>query len=44
MENTSIFLTIFITSLIISVTLFSINQGFGNRSNNLTDPFEEHEM
>lgn len=43
MENTSFFLTVFLTCLIISITVFSLNQGFGKQSNKFLDPFEEHE-
>nr|YP_010700360.1 photosystem II protein N [Flexiglena variabilis]WCH63497.1 photosystem II protein N [Flexiglena variabilis] len=43
MEITSFFLTIFITCILISVTIYSIFTGFGSASKNLRDPFEEHE-
>nr|YP_009538673.1 photosystem II N protein [Phacus pleuronectes]AYQ93705.1 photosystem II N protein [Phacus pleuronectes] len=43
MENTSFFSTIFITSTLVSITIYSIYVGFGSASKNLRDPFEEHE-
>ena len=35
--------TIFIGSTLISITIYSIYVGFGPKSKNLRDPFEEHE-
>ena len=42
METTTI-LIIFVSTLLISVTGFSIYSAFGPGSKALTDPFEEHE-
>jgi hypothetical protein len=43
MEIISFFSTIFISCVIISMTIFSIYIGFGPSSKKLRDPFEEHE-
>nr|YP_009032765.1 photosystem II N protein [Euglenaformis proxima]AGL12031.1 photosystem II N protein [Euglenaformis proxima] len=43
MEKISFFSTIFISSIIASMTFYSIYIGFGPLSKNLRDPFEEHE-
>ena len=43
METISFFSTIFIGSLLISITIYSIYVGFGPNSKKLRDPFEEHE-
>ena len=42
METASI-LIIFIASLLVGVTGYSVYTAFGSGSNNLRDPFEEHE-
>lgn len=43
MENISFFSSIFISCILITITVYSIFIGFGPESNNLRDPFEEHE-
>jgi hypothetical protein len=43
MEDFSFFITVFIFFLITSITLFSVNSGFGKNASKLLDPFEEHE-
>lgn len=43
MNNISLFSTIFIGCIVISITLYSIYTGFGPNSKKLRDPFEEHE-
>lgn len=43
MENISFFLTIFLSFLTLSITISSVNAGFGKKSKNLLDPFDEHE-
>nr|YP_010700309.1 photosystem II protein N [Euglena undulata]WCH63453.1 photosystem II protein N [Euglena undulata] len=43
METIPFFSTIFIGCSLISLTLYSIYVGFGPKSKNLRDPFEEHE-
>lgn len=43
MESISFLSTIFISCALISITLYSIYVGFGPKSKNLRDPFEEHE-
>jgi PsbN protein len=43
MESPALFFSIFLWCLLISVTGYSIYIGFGPPSNNLRDPFEEHE-
>lgn len=43
MENFSFFSTIFISCMLTSMTLYSIYIGFGPKSKELRDPFEEHE-
>lgn len=43
MEITSFFITVFITCVLISITIYSIFTGFGSGSKDLRDPFEEHE-
>jgi PsbN protein len=42
MENSLIFI-IFISSLLIGITGYSVYSSFGPESKLLTDPFEEHE-
>ena len=43
MENSALFLTIFFWCLLVSITGYSIYIGFGPPSEELRDPFEEHE-
>jgi hypothetical protein len=43
MELISFLSTTFISCALISITLYSIYVGFGPKSKNLRDPFEEHE-
>ena len=43
MENTALFLTIFLCCLLLSITSYSIYIGFGPPAEQLRDPFEEHE-
>ena len=43
MENFSFFSTIFISCMLITMTLYSIYIGFGPKAKELRDPFEEHE-
>ena len=43
MDNMAFFSIIFIGSFLVSMTGYSIYTGFGPPSNNLRDPFEEHE-
>ena len=43
MENSALFLTVFLWFLLLSITGYSIYIGFGPPSENLRDPFEEHE-
>ena len=43
MENSALFLTIFLWCVLFSVTGYSIYVGFGPPSEQLRDPFEEHE-
>ncbi len=43
MDGTAFFFTIFVWSLLISITGYSIYIGFGPVSSELRDPFEEHE-
>nr|ARU77493.1 n protein of photosystem ii [Auxenochlorella protothecoides] len=43
MENSAIFITIFLWCLLITITGYSIYIGFGPPSQELRDPFEEHE-
>ena len=43
METISFFSTIFLGTVIISITGYSIYIGFGPNAKNLRDPFEEHE-
>ena len=43
MENPAFFFIIFVSSLLVSVTFYSIYLGFGPPSTDLRDPFEEHE-
>ena len=43
MENASLFITIFLWYLLLSVTGYSIYIGFGPPAEQLRDPFEEHE-
>ena len=43
MENLSIFITILLAALLLSITSYSIYIGFGPPSLNLRDPFDEHE-
>lgn len=42
MENATI-LIIFVSSLLLGVTVYSIYIAFGPSAKNLRDPFEEHE-
>lgn len=42
MDITSFFSTIFISSVFVSVTIYSIMVGFGPQSKNLKDPFQEN--
>jgi PsbN protein len=41
--ETSTIIVIFLTSLFIGITGYSIHTAFGPGSKNLRDPFEEHE-
>lgn len=41
--ETATILSIFICSLLIGITLYSIYVSFGPQSKQLKDPFEEHE-
>nr|YP_010443760.1 photosystem II protein N [Vacuolaria virescens]UTE94647.1 photosystem II protein N [Vacuolaria virescens] len=41
--ETSTLLIIFVSSLFLGITLYSIYTAFGPTSKNLRDPFEEHE-
>lgn len=43
MESLSFFSTIFISCMLVTMTLYSIYLGFGPKSQDLRDPFEEHE-
>ena len=43
MENLSIFITILLAALLLSITSYSIYIGFGPPSTDLRDPFDEHE-
>ena len=43
MENLALFLTVFLSCLLLSITGYSIYIGFGPPSEKLRDPFEEHE-
>nr|YP_009532735.1 photosystem II protein N [Pedobesia claviformis]AYC65329.1 photosystem II protein N [Pedobesia claviformis] len=43
MEDLSIFITILVGSLLLSITIYSIYIGFGPPSITLRDPFDEHE-
>ena len=43
MDGIAFFFTIFLWFLLISITGYSIYVGFGPTSNELRDPFEEHE-
>lgn len=43
MESPAFFYTIFLSSLLVSITSYSIYVGFGPPSKQLRDPFEEHE-
>jgi photosystem II PsbT protein len=43
MESTAFFFPLFLRSLLISATFYSIYVGFGPPSQGLRDPFEEHE-
>nr|WEM32118.1 photosystem II protein N [Ostreobium sp. TRHA14-720] len=43
MENSALFLTIFLWCVLLSITSYSIYIGFGPPSETLRDPFEEHE-
>ena len=43
MESPALFFSIFLWCLLIRGTGYSIYVGFGPPSNNLRDPFEEHE-
>ena len=43
METPAYFLTVFVWFLLLSVTVYSVYVGFGPPSQNLRDPFEEHE-
>ena len=42
MENATLII-IFVSSLLLGITLYSIYIAFGPASKNLRDPFEEHE-
>jgi len=42
MENASI-LIIFMSSILVGITSYSVYASFGPASQNLRDPFEEHE-
>nr|UNJ16450.1 photosystem II protein N [Boldiaceae sp.] len=41
--ETATVLSIFISSLLLGITAYSIYTSFGPAANNLRDPFEEHE-
>ena len=41
--ETAIVLSLFISSLLLGITVYSIYTAFGPISKNLRDPFEEHE-
>jgi len=41
--ETATLLSIFISSLLLGITAYSISTAFGPASKNLRDPFEEHE-
>ncbi len=43
MELISFFSATFIACTLISITIYSIYTGFGPKSKDLRDPFEEHE-
>lgn len=43
MEDISFFSSIFIGFSIIGLTIYSLYSGFGKKSKELRDPFEEHE-
>lgn len=43
MDLPAFFLTVFVFSLLLSVTGYSIYLGFGPSANDLRDPFDEHE-
>jgi hypothetical protein len=43
MESISFFSSIFISCVLLTITIFSIFIGFGPESEKLRDPFEEHE-
>lgn len=43
METFSFFTAIFLIATVTSMTFYSIYIGFGPKSKNLRDPFEEHE-
>jgi PsbN protein len=42
MENATLII-IFVSSLLLGITVYSIYTAFGPASKNLRDPFEEHE-
>ena len=41
--ETSTLIIIFVSSLLVGITVYSIYTAFGPGSKNLRDPFEEHE-
>lgn len=41
--ETATILVIFVSSLLLGITVYSIYTAFGPASKNLRDPFEEHE-
>jgi PsbN protein len=41
--ETATIIVIFVSSLLLGITAYSIYTAFGPSSNNLRDPFEEHE-
>lgn len=43
MELMSFLSTTFISCVLLSITIYSMYAGFGTKSQNLRDPFEEHE-
>nr|YP_009646489.1 N protein of photosystem II [Chloropicon maureeniae]QBX98199.1 N protein of photosystem II [Chloropicon maureeniae] len=43
MDITALFSAVFISCLLLSLTAYSIYVGFGPPSDELRDPFEEHE-
>ena len=43
MESPAFFYTVFLSCLLISITGYSLYVGFGPPSQQLRDPFEEHE-